>query len=401
MSYDPDLSAAQFPMERLPEAIRSHYTPVGYDLEPELKVSVNTPSHLLIRSALSKDDPESDYIQTAFLAFAKSFHRNALGEESYIDASGVTPRDYALVNLGQDTGRRYGGWVLPQMDVTNNGYQYRERFALSVFNGKPLQEVGITNFDTNAKTLLSNGVHRKEFETEVDFRDTDKDTFESFRQIKNLPDFFHSINADNLYVIKTWMTSRTSFITLTRIPNTQLFALCEHCCDITRYTTANFEQFIDGGRKDPEWETEIKGFFGTDPRLSTEQGQMELIEALFTDIYGRMKLINPDITTNDLSKMERAKDRTAKFYAPVSVYKDISGKNTPFTKHFESVGVCPGLAHAFVHAVRSKDITNPTFLPRIIGLAKAMPDPKDILDSAALKKHTLSGETYHPAYNVA
>jgi hypothetical protein len=385
-------------MEKLPEAIRSHYTPVGYDLEPELKISIATPPSKIIHDSAKPSDAEAKYIQKTFLDFAKSFHRNAFGSESYIDSAGATPRDYALVNLGQDTGCNFGNWVVPQMTIARNGYQYRERFALAVFSGKPLSTIGIANFDANAKTLLSEGIHRKEFETGGDSQITNINSFETFRQVANLPEFFHEIDSEDLYVIKAWMTSRSSFLTLTRIPNSQIFALCEHCCDITKYTTANFEQFINNGHQDPEWETEVKGFYGQDNRLNSEQGQIELIDTLFKDIYTRFKTINPDIATHDLSKMERAKAHTSKFYSPVSVYKDVPERNNPMAKLLNNLGICSGLAHAFTHAIKAKDVTDVSYLPRMIGLATSMPNPNSILDNTALIKHITSDLS---AYKVA
>jgi len=399
MAYDPDLTNAQFPMEKLPESVRANYTPIGYNLEPELKISIKVPSSKSLHS-ISSPSEESSYVQDTFLNFAKSFHRTTLGHASYIDMSGITPRDYALVNLGQDTGRSLRNWVLPEMKIAKNGYQYRERFALAVFADIPVSDLHITKFDANAKTLLSEGIHRKEFETSNDSGLTSRNSFEKFRQIQDLPDFFQEINPDELYVIKAWMTSRTSFLSMTQVPGTGLYALCEHCCDITKYTTANFEQFINGGRQDPEWETEIKGFYGVDNRLESEKGQMEIIEILFRDIFNRMSTINPDVTTHTLSKMERAKAHTSDFYYPVSLYKDAEHKNNPISKHLDGVRICAGLAHAFTHAIRPQEVTSDSYLPRMISLASTMPNPKNILNTSELEKHVANLNKYSDAYKI-
>lgn len=387
MAYDPDLNAAKLPWDVIPESVKSHFTPIGYDLEPELKFAITIPRELQVQDASKAGTRAFPHIQQTFLNLAKSFQRTTPGQFSFIDANGINPRDYALVNLGQDEGRKVANMVLPLMTMAKNGYQYRERFAVPVFSGTPLEYLRIKNYDANAKTLLSQGQHRREFETHNDSSITPFNSFDKFRQIPNLPDFFQGVNTDHMYVIKAWMTSRSSLITLSQVPSTGLYALCEHCCDITRYTTGNFEVFINDGRLDPEWETEIKGFYGHDPRLASEAGQKELIDIVFADITRRFQAVSPNLSLNELSKMERARDLTDAFYAPTSNFAPYQYTNNPITPYLESVGAPLGLSHAFTQAVTARSATSEANLPRIVTLAAHMPNPIIFVDRQALNRH--------------
>ena len=388
MAYDEDPAAAKFPWEAIPNSaiMRSQFTPVGFDLEPELKFSINLPRKVLVQSAATSSKP-STYIQNAFLALAKTFQRPAPHEYSFIARDGMSPRNYILTNLGQDTGRKFGNWVLPELEIHRNGYQYRERFAIPVFAGLPYNEIICTNYDANAKTLLSEGQHRKEFETKNDPEINPTNSFNKFRQQPNVPEFFQHISPDDLYVIKTWLTSRSTFFSLSQIPGTGLLALCEHCCDVTRYSTGNFDHFINGGKDDPEWETEVKGFYGHDPRLHSEDGQVELIDIIFADIYRRFKDVTPDISLNELSKMERARILTEAFHAPSSNYRDYTMTNNPIAQHLSNVGATVGLSHAFLQAITARKAVDAAHLPRIVSLAAHMINPFDLVDAQALQRH--------------
>jgi len=367
MAHDVELKDATFPFERVPQPIDiSLYTPMGHDLEPELKVAIH-PRNI---HPLNHNNPLA--VRPVFQSLAETFNCSSREGFSVIDLSGVTPRDYVLVSLGQDTLN-----ALPTMRIRQEGLQYRERFALTVF----AKDVAITNHDANAKTLLSSldeGNHRKEFEVACG---SPSEIFHTFRQIPNLPVFFNEIDPDSLYIDSVCMTSRTSFFSLTHIPGTKLMATLEHCCDVSAHATPNLDVFVNK-KPDFEWETEVKGFYGYDPRLETEQGQSELVNILFKNLVGKFRRVSTDISVNTHSKMERAANSIDGFYLSKGPFRHYSSKNSPFVIHCHKNEIPVGLAYAVTQKVKAIDVHETP--DRLIALASALPDPEKMLDSGPL-----------------
>lgn len=380
MAYDFNHSESVFPWELLPAGIRNQVTPVHGNLEPEAKFQIHLPQRLNTGKTEEEiREQELTHIADKFLGIMKSFHRvDDPTRYSFLDEqNGFIPNNYALVNLGQDTGAKIGPLVLPTMHVARNGYQYRERFAY-FFDQDPVNNQQINQVDANAKTLLSIGGHRKEFETcgSPDINLTN--CFDHFRQLQGVPDFFRGISQEQMYVAKTWMTSRGSIYSLTRVPGTDVYALLHHCTDLTKYTAVSFENFI--GKTDPEWETEVKAFYGDDPRLMTEKGQISLIDILFKDIKSRISSVCPNIRPASSSKMERAHVHTEHAYAdPI----DQARGNRVFGKVIDSYG--SGISRAFAQAVTTK-IVQRDKLQALGLLALEMPDPRRLIDTSALNR---------------
>ncbi|MDY0028864.1 MAG: hypothetical protein RBR86_02865 [Pseudobdellovibrionaceae bacterium] len=374
MAHDIELSDARFPLEQFAHlADTTMFTPMKFDLEPELKLALpqrftNVHSLNEAQAKYMKQGAKDDLRQIAahYNALIATFNNASGGQgASVLDANGPTPRDYVLVSLGQDTLR-----LFPTASIRDQGLQYRERFAVKVFG----KETGsITNHDANAKSLLSHGPMRKEFEVACT---GPTNSFHEFRQIQGLPEFFHTIDPSTLYVDAVCLTSRTSLFSLNHIPGTNLLALLEHCCDISRFSTPNLDVFTSD-HFDREWETEVKGFYGVDQRLETEEGIKELVQTLFSHLEDRLKQAVPGIKVNTLSKMERASKSVDEFYMTHGPLRHIEERSRLLYRYCASTEIPMGLAYALSQRVSALEIHNNP--DRLYNLAAAMPNPETLI----------------------
>lgn len=383
MAYDVETDTASFPTEQFTHLVNmSAYTPIGYNLEPELKFSlpITKPKTVSIHTSYRKDMLVEREEQQAFYLFrqlAKSFNHAAKEGMSTIDRNGAHPRDYILVSLGQDTLSH-----LPTLKIRQCGHQYRERFALSIVSGS----AHTAKYEANAKTLLSesqNGRHRQEFEITCG---TPSQSYQTFRQIADLPEFFHEIDPDTLFVDSICMTARSCFFSLTHIQETGIAVLLEHSCDISRFTTPHTDVFTNK-HLDCEWESEVKGFYGEDDRLNSREGQQELVNMLFSHLQERMSQKVKGLSLNTKSKMERAAISVSDYYeknGPSSIHSSIlkgycADRNIPL-----------GLAYSLAQRIRARDIYSkiPTSLKFLVS---DMPEPENILYSLH-KDRSLSRE---------
>ncbi|MBE2191827.1 MAG: hypothetical protein IAE63_06575 [Alphaproteobacteria bacterium] len=377
MAHDVKIGSANFPLEELNHlADTSVFTPIGYDLEPELKFSILNPHNIRAIRPTTQTPYSNLGYQGRFTQIMDAFNNAAINDPtkgsffSIIDANGITPRDYVLVSLGQDT----HGKTMPTYSFRQEGFQYRERFAVKAFGNNP----EIIDCDACAKTLLSSlkeGRHREEFERACS---SPRTTYQEFRQIPNLPEFFHKIDPKTLFVDSVCLTSRTSFFSLTHIPGTNILALLEHSCDVSRFATPFVDAFI-GTVDDIEWEAEIKGFYGTDQRLPTKKGQIELVNKLFDHLTPKMEQANSGIKRNTNSKMERAAQSVHEHYLESFVRRSERQINQRQTNYCNRNNIPLGLAHALGMRVSALSIHEDPRL--LIKLAQAMPDPRTFLNT--------------------
>lgn len=376
-----------FPINSLADLANfEEFTPVTDDFEPELKLLVGRPSHFtpskeitstaaktLLRKTMKAGCTTA--IQGIFTTLHNLFNAASSGGRLHIlGQDGLHARDYTLISLGMDTvdGQR------PTRVVATNHYQYRERFSLPHDPNKPVDK-----YDACAKTLLSQvqgGDHRKEFEAACADR---KRGYNIFRKKDNLPPFFYDLDPGSLYVEAVCMTSRASFFSLMKIPDHDVFALLEHCCDSNLFSTPNCD-VIAGA--DNEWETEVKGFFGESPALASCQGQHKLINLCFREITTSFKAaVGNALHAHRVSKMERATWAVDDFYI----------SNGP-TQNRPPADIPQGIFHALTQRRRACDIVSNTAL--LYTLAEELPRAANLLHGVKMAKNSCcSAENFVPA----